>query len=300
MSDVNPYQPMQEARPAGEAPRAPRWLAILVSVLAGPGTGLLVLGRRRLAALWMGGGMALFLLSAFQLASWLTMAAMVAGFLTLVGGIVATCVSSRGPSRSSLRTWGLVVSLVLGANLVASVMKALVCEAFQIPNISMVPTLLAGDQIFVKKWRHTPERGDVIVFRFPPDPSVDYIKRVIALPGETVSMRGGQLLVDDRPFARRELDATCDPGPAACRVAEETFDGRSYLIGHHPRLRSDFGPVKVPPQHYFVMGDSRDNSNDSRVWGTVPEENVKGVATVVWYSQDSRGIRVGRIGTPIR
>ena len=304
MGEVNPYQPMSgDAGPVSEVPVAPRWLAIVVSVLVQPvaGAGLLVLGRAKQAGIWMAVSAIAYLLWALQLAPWLTVVALAARMLAWVGGIVATCMLPRGQFRGSSRTWGVAISLVLGGVFISVGTRHLVCEGFQIPAGSMIPTLLVGDHIYVKKWRKTPERGDVIVFRFPPDPSTDYIKRVVALPGETISIRRDEILIDGRSMSRRELDLPCEFAGPSCRVAEETLDMHSYRIVHRSDSQTDFDPVTVPAGHYFVLGDNRDNSNDSRVWGALPQENIKGVASVVWYSQEPRGdVRLNRTGTPIR
>jgi signal peptidase I len=299
MSEVNPYQPMSDDDgPMSEVPLAPRWLAIVVSVIVEPlaGAGLLVLGRAKHARIWMAVGATAHLLWALQLAPWLTVVCVTARMLAWVGGIVATCILPRGEFRGSSRTWGLAISLVVGGLFISLETRHRVCEGFKIPYTSMIPTLLVGDHIYVKKWRKTPARGDVIVFRFPPDPRTDYIKRVVALPGETISIRHDEVLIDGRPIARRELELPCQFDDRSCRVAEETLDLHSYLIFRDSERHPDFGPVTVPAGHYFVMGDNRDNSNDSRVWGPLPADHIKGVASVVWYSDH----HPDRIGTPIR
>jgi len=274
-----------------------------VSVLAQsvPGSGLLLLGRTRPAAICMGAGGALYLLSAAQPAPVVTMGAMAAYLLIWVAGIVVTCVLSRGERRS--RTWMLAGALVLGHLGVGYSTRVFLCEAFQMPSGSMIPTLLIGDHLFVQKWRRTPDRGDVVVFRLPREPSTDYLKRVVALPGETISIVGGELSINGRAIARRDLELPCETDWAAgeCHMAEETLGSHRYRILHDPARRTHFDPVTVPAGHYFVLGDNRDNSNDSRVWGTVPADHIKGVATVVWYSreQPQGPIRWGRIGTSI-
>ncbi len=209
---------------------------------------------------------------------------------------------------------------------VAMLLRFFVIEAFKIPSGSMVPTLLVGDHIFVSKfiyglriplthkwffrW-HTPKRGEVVVFMYPEDPDKDFIKRVIGVPGDTIEIRDGELHVTDAsgrevPISWKTIDddyeyrETGEGGTGEvipCVEMEEDLDG----VVHRVLYRKDglsmktFGPVTVRPGHFFAMGDNRDNSSDSRYWGQVPFELLKGKALFIWYS----GVHLARIGTLI-
>ena len=203
---------------------------------------------------------------------------------------------------SWMRSLGMALVLFL-------IIKTFLIEAFQIPSGSMEHTLLAGDFLFVNKAVFgapipgtdarlpgfaTPRRGDVIVFEFPKDPSVNYVKRIIGQPGDTVAMRDGQVYVNgaalDEPYVQR-IDPLHDQ-------FEPDFDWqREYLIDatdadrarYHP-TRDTWGPLFVPAGRYFVLGDNRDNSADSRYWGFVGAAAVKGRPLVVYFSYD-RGAR---------
>jgi signal peptidase I len=215
--------------------------------------------------------------------------------------------------KSSARQYAESIGLALG---VALFLRAFVVEAFQIPSGSMIPTLDVGDHIFVSKFAYAigipftntkiarfglPKRGDIIVFKYPPDQSVDYIKRVVGLPGETVEVRRNEVFIDGQPMSREFSSEPCedDEGAATegaefrhpCESWIEHLGRVTHMVHQDPRLGpSNFGPVKVPAGHYFAMGDNRDNSKDSRVWGFVPFELIKGRALVVWWSRDpSRG-----------
>jgi signal peptidase I len=266
-----------------------------------PGAGLLVLGRAELGTIWFGAGAAAFLLWTLQLAPWLTMVGLVSTALLRIGSFVATCLVKRRALRHRLPASGLAISLVVAGLAVALATRVFVCEAFQIPGGSTIPTLLVGDHIFVQKWRTTPARGDVIVFRYPFDTSTDYINRVVALPGETIAIRDGNLIINGRPVAAHDVEGPCPSRLPRCRLTEESTADRSYVVLHDRAIR-DFGPVTVPRSSYFVLGDNREDSYDSRVWGTVPADDIKGVATVVWYSRDpdANAVRWDRSGTPIR
>jgi signal peptidase I len=213
--------------------------------------------------------------------------------------------------KSAGRQYAESIGLALG---VALLLRAFVVEAFQIPSGSMIPTLDVGDHIFVSKFAYavgvpftnlkiaefgTPKRGDVIVFKYPPDQSIDYIKRVVGLPGETIEVRHNEIFINGQPMPREELHRPCAAGDGSddderrfCEVWLEHLGSKTHLTHQEP-IRSngsDFGPVTIPPGHYFCMGDNRDNSKDSRVWGFVPFELIKGRALVIWWSRDpSRG-----------
>lgn len=206
--------------------------------------------------------------------------------------------------------------------------KTFLIEAFQIPSGSMEHTLLAGDFLFVNKAVYgaqipgtgarlpafaTPSRGDVIVFAFPKDPALNYVKRVIALGGDTVEMRAGQVYVNgralDEPYVQRidPLHDGFEPEFAWQRafLASPTLEARRR---YHP-TRDTWGPLAVPTGKYFVLGDNRDNSADSRYWGFVDARAVRGRPLVVYFSYD-RGareplpwltdIRWDRLGSVIR
>lgn len=176
------------------------------------------------------------------------------------------------------------------ALLIALVVRTFVVQAFKIPSGSMETTLLVGDHIFVNKFLYgyhipytkgrvlrfaTPKRGDIVVFVFPEDPEKDFIKRVIGVPGDTVEIRNKQVLLNGTPLEEPYV-----------RYA----DGR--MIDGFVRTRDNMSPVKVPPGMYFVMGDNRDRSYDSRFWGFVSEEAILGKALFIYFSIDwSRGIR---------
>lgn len=185
--------------------------------------------------------------------------------------------------------------------LVVLLLRSFLVEPFQIPSGSMRPTLEVGDFILVNKFTyglrlpvtHTrivelgePERGDVMVFRFPNEPSVNFIKRVIGLPGDTVRYADKQIYVNGEPVPHIPLTNTPD-GASGLQLLTEWLDEAEYSIYHNPR---DPGPrvreIVVPEGHYFTMGDNRDHSNDSRYWGFVPEENIVGRAFAVWMHWD--------------
>ncbi|RPE64550.1 signal peptidase I [Tibeticola sediminis] len=206
-------------------------------------------------------------------------------------------------------------------------LRSFVVEPFKIPSGSMIPTLLVGDLILVNKYTYglrlpvlrtkitegtPPRRGDVVVFRYPPKPSVDYIKRVVGVPGDEVAYLNKRLTINGQPVPTRALPDFFDED--AMRYFpqfEETLDGRAHRLLNDPDRpamvlgASDFrfrdhcrysveGVVcRVPEGHYFMMGDNRDNSLDSRYWGFVPDANIVGRAFFIWMSFS----KLNRIGS---
>ncbi|MER9684039.1 signal peptidase I [Mesorhizobium sp. M0184] len=208
---------------------------------------------------------------------------------------------------------GETVSVIVQALLLALVIRTLLFQPFSIPSGSMRPTLLEGDYLFVTKWSYgfsryslpfgpnifsgriwgsEPKRGDVVVFKFPPDPSVDYIKRVVGLPGDKIQVKDGQLFINDVGVPRVKVgqidnhDITEEPYPVDVYretlpngVSYDTLDLTQASIGDNTK------EFKVPPGHYFMMGDNRDNSSDSRFTvGFVPDENLVGRANLIFFS----------------
>ena len=201
------------------------------------------------------------------------------------------------------------VRTIIYAALIALVVRTFLFEPFNIPSGSMLPTLLIGDYLFVSKYsygysKHSfplspdlfsgrvlegqPERGDVVVFKLPSDNSTDYIKRVIGLPGDRILVRDGILQVNGVPVSRQKIDGEDPDAPGGTIYLETLPNG----VTHRIREVSDdeFGDhtreYEVPPGHYFVMGDNRDNSQDSRFIGPSPAENLVGRAEILFFSVD--------------
>jgi len=177
------------------------------------------------------------------------------------------------------------------------VLRSFLFEPFQIPSSSMVPTLQVGDYILVNKFSYglrlpvvrdkvveigEPERGDVMVFFPPHQNNTYYIKRVIGVPGDKIVYRNKLLSVNGKPVPQQWLDDTPLGRSSRIRVATETVADESHLMQvDRARPARDFA-VTVKPGHYFMMGDNRDNSSDSRVWGQVPERDIVGKAVAIW------------------
>ncbi len=203
--------------------------------------------------------------------------------------------SQTGPKpKSRLRE---NVEAILLAILLALFIRTFVVQAFKIPSGSMEDTLLIGDHILVNKFIYgvrmpfsnktivpvaEPKRGDIVVFKFPQDPKMDFIKRVVGIPGDTVECRNKVVYVNGEPEA------------SAYAVHKDAF-----ILRNNPR--DNFGPIKVPADSLFVMGDNRDRSNDSRFWNFVNYSELRGKAFMIYWSwnKDDFAVRWRRIGIMI-
>jgi signal peptidase I len=192
-------------------------------------------------------------------------------------------VETKRRRKSIVREYAEAIAIAV---LLALVIRSLVVQAFTIPSGSMMDTLLVGDYILVNKFLYGPElpltelhlpafrdprRGDIIVFKYPQDEKRDFIKRIVATPGERVQIRGHQVLVNGKPLAE-SYTKFADSGVRGA----EAYCG--YAYGCEPTI--------VPPDSYFVMGDNRDNSQDSRYWGFVKRDKIKGKAFLIYWSWD--------------
>jgi len=216
------------------------------------------------------------------------------------------------------------------ALLVALFLRTFVIQAFRIPTGSMKDTLLIGDFLLVNKFIYgaktperipltnvkipsirlpalkKPERGEVIVFKYPLEEKLDYIKRCVGVPGDTIVVRNGQVFVNGKPEGKESLvkageyDKTEGIYVNYYRIVLPS--GRDYTIRKRNDIRhvhGEYGPAVVPPGHLFMMGDNRDNSQDSRYWGFLPRENVVGKALMIYWSWDNT-VPIWKIDSKIR
>lgn len=243
----------------------------------------------------------------------------------LVGNRVEeTVVDSSGVATASVSQPVIVeyARALFPVILIVFVLRSFIVEPFRIPSGSMLPSLHIGDFILVNKFQYgvrlpvinkkivpisSPERGDVMVFKYPVNPDLNFIKRVVGLPGDTLSYVDKQLTINGVPvevledgefmFKQAKLK-----GNIALQFIETIDDSTHRILKDGSRKSRNLEQVVVPEGHYFVMGDNRDHSNDSRYWRFVPEENVVGKAFFIWFSWKSTsggGVEWRRIGNSI-
>ena len=189
---------------------------------------------------------------------------------------------------------------IITALILALLIRAYVIQAFKIPSGSMIPTLVIGDHILVNKFIYgtkipfsetmvleftKPEKGNIIVFKYPEDPTRDFIKRVVAVEGDVVESKNKTIYVNGKQVSEPYAQHT---------------DNSIRPMGIEPR--DNFGPLIVPKNKYFVMGDNRDQSYDSRYWGYVDRKDIKGKALILYWSWDSKNnwVRFARIGRLVK
>lgn len=207
------------------------------------------------------------------------------------------------------RSWGEYLATILAAILLAVVVRFFILTAYKVPTGSMQPALKPGDFIF--SWRlaykdlgeslfsdtesDVPARGDLVVFHYPSNPNVSYVKRVMGLPGDKVEIKDSRLIINDEVLDYTTLTSTTEnPNPELFDLLlEKDQAGSRPVIVELGGNARNFGPMVVPPKEVFVLGDNRDASDDSRYWGTVPVGLIQGKVIFIWLSLDpskSRGL----------
>ncbi len=210
-------------------------------------------------------------------------------------------------SSTTLRRWQDYVESILIAVLLALVVRTFVISGYRVPTSTMAPVLKPGDFIFsyklpygiklpltqIKMGVEAPARGDVVVFTFPDQPRVNYVKRVIGLPGDLVQIKAGRLIVNSvqLQYEAASRDVIQDlPNFEGLDVFREIApEGIREVLLKRNAARQDFGPILVPQGQVFLLGDNRDASDDSRYWGSVPLERVEGRVFLIWLSLDWSG-----------
>jgi len=331
----------------------------IASLLLGPGFGHLLVGRWRRAALWWSTllvALALAPQALWPLLGWVV--------LTRIGDLVDIWLL-RVESHE-LPSWGIAIAVVCGLLAVSfginKGVKKFYVEAFKIPSAAMLPTLKVGDHVFVKKYDREVQRGDLVVFDNPCREGVTFVKRAVAVGGDTVEVRCSLLYVNGELAKREAADEACEYWDfydesvgwelQDCSLFSETLAGREYQIIEDPSYpqrfeetmrgaansefsfsrdfpgydaphcpgpggAADLGTIEVsgepgtaceperkyvvPKGHFFAMGDNRENSSDSRMWGAVPNDNVVGKVSYVWWSSGPKGeTRWSRFGQALR
>jgi len=288
--------------------------ALVAALLLTPIGGYLLLGRwrRALAFTALEALLVLIAVASVLRSSALATAATVFLAVVLLLAGIGDAVRLAGQSLGRPRRWGLALTGALAILLLSGAyqpVRANLVESFSGSIGTMLPTLAPGDHFWVDKRPAALRRGDVVAFRFPPAPAPEQVlrvKRVLALAGDTVEMRDGNLLVNGTPVASRPIGEVTSGAagvyvrPAGDRYQEweETLEARRYRTLRIPGAPgSSFEPVRVPPGHFFMLGDNRDNNRDSRRYDAIQVDSVVGRALWIWWSRSPEGrVRWERLG----
>ncbi len=265
----------------------------------------------------------------FDFPTILFLAAVVTGVIWLIDALVFARKRRRAAGEEAAKEPVLVeyARAFFPIILVVLLVRAFLVEPFRIPSGSMMPTLVAGDFILVNKFSYgirlpvinkkiislgSPKRGDVIVFRYPRDPSTDYIKRVVGLPGDQIEYHDKKVYINGTPLKYKADGVYIGQGSSVSMSGTRELTETLGKVKHHILLEPGAGvpyydclkngSYTVPKGHYFVMGDNRDHSNDSRFWCSVPDQNLVGRAFMIWMSWDGPDGKIAwsRIGDSIK
>lgn len=289
------------------------WLAALLSLVC-PGLGQMYNGDIRLAGVSLVIGSALSFYSVnylFDSMQKLMTAILIGLFVDIIFSVHAYYQAKRLGDmelKPFQRWWCYLLGLVVLYGLPDGYGQIIPTRimSFKIPSESMLPTLLVGDRLVADGWAFwgkNPKHGDVIVFDYPKDPSVKYVKRVIGVPGDVIELREGELSLNGKIVSqsRTSRPNVMESGWESTEFLEK-IDGVEHSIYRvQPMTNTNFGPVTVPADEYFVMGDNRDRSNDSRFWGFVPRKNILAQMRYIYFSWDSKDsrFRSERLGVQI-
>jgi signal peptidase I len=203
-----------------------------------------------------------------------------------------------------LKAIGLYFSSIVFAVCLALLIRTYIVQAFKIPSESIKPTILNGDHILINKLSYLvdePNQGDLVVFPGPEDPSKDFLKRIIGVEGDKIEIKKGVLFVNDNKVQIKKIGKYNDDSTKNVEEYLESIGKNNYHILNENNFNDNFGPITVPENSLFVLGDNRDNSMDSRHWGFVDETTIKGKALLIYWSWDPKKnlVRWERIGNSL-
>ena len=290
-----------------------RWLATLLSLFVGC-SGMLYIGKGKLYLIYtlitiLVAGAA-FLASNLPLENSLNLISLVSFLINIfcAAHTFKLCTNSQQSfHRPWYSNWWGIIGIYLMIAVPITLFRSFLYEPFRTPSMSMAPNFVSGNYIVISKFGYgnygtygfnllkttptkTIQRGDVIVFSYPPNPKIDFVKRVIGLPGDIILYKSKHLFINNQPISTKTIgdyqlyDARI--GTLNFKKLEESWDGMAWHVINLPNLTANDFEFTVQPSSYFVIGDNRDNSADSRIWGTVPAKNIKG--KVIYPTGDKR------------
>jgi len=291
-------------QPAPEHPsRLRRAIAFLVAFIT-VGAGHVVLGQTNRGFKWFASviaAVALFIVAV--IIGWPSLAWFFAAAAAAIRlGSIGDTLRLRKPQGGFGKWTATLISLLmLGIGQFAGDAALALIRADSQPTDSMYPTIEAGDHLITSRIFGRVGRGDLIIFDYPLDPTKRYLKRIIGVAGDTVEIRGGQVILNGKPIERMSSGQRCALYDFKCTIWRETLAGKTYRISilddssYVEKTSREFGPVVIPNSYVFVLGDNRDNSADSRYWGNVPVDLIRTKPKFVYWSSSQSGIRWNRI-----
>jgi signal peptidase I len=303
----------REVAPRVEAPASGAKIFLLGLLF--PSLGFAVAGRPRFGHAALLGLLGLLLVAPFSPIAYAM------AFLWYPAVVIGPLFVPRGLSPGPGRLWAEIGLRVACWVFLGLGVRAHYMEAFKIPSGGMVPTLAIGDHVLASKfelWSREPRRGELVIFTYPVRPEQTFIKRVVGIPGDRVEVKNDELIVNGsavRPdgastpcrYDEREVELGDEWSREEASCRREVLDGREYQVAVDTSSASmdfpqkgDPEPYVVPPGHFFVLGDNRSHSSDSRFWGPVPAKHLVGLVRYIWYSNGPDGIRWDRLGQTVR
>ena len=291
-----------------------RRVVACVGSLLLPGAGQIALGHPGRAFLMLIASFALIFLPAIFGIPTLMLLALPASLLFRIYTVWDAYQLESSPRQpSNARLVSLWLQLVGACLFFAFVGRDFFAEAFRVPSGSMMPAIQPGDHVLARKLGWLPERGDAVAFKSPRDPKQSFIKRIIAMGGDSVQFCGGQVVVNGNPLRRERQDGPCTfseaesdgmpPREIKCVAYREWIGESSYstifTIGDGAKSDACDAQFTVPANQFFLLGDNRENSLDSRQFGAVPREGLQGRAWYIYFSRDATGIHWSRINKPL-
>jgi signal peptidase I len=292
-------------QPAPATPaRSLRYAAFALALVV-PGLGHVLIGRGRRGAAWLA-SILLGVAGAYLVAGlgspwvWWSVLALLP-FAHVLGVLDTWRLQGRVALPRPRTVAAAAVAMAVAVLLVVSAGKRHVVELFEVPSAAMYPTLIAGDRVMASKIQRPFAAGDVVLFRMPFDDEGFYLKRIVAVAGDRVETRQGELWINDRPVARRDTGFACRAlgSRHRCRIWEENLGGRFYRVATREERPTSSRPVVVPANHVYVLGDNRDKSVDSRHYGSIPTARLVGESLFIAWSSDAGGVRWVRVNDPI-
>jgi signal peptidase I len=286
-----------------------RWGLVLVSLPLSAVAGYVAVGRWRRALVLLTAEVVYFVLASVAIAlaqPYMLYAVFGVALLHALYALFDVARCSRHPLSQPDFAWAMAAGLgaVFFTAALVWAFRSYAAESHRVSQASMLPSLEVGDHLLVSKLTGRVRRGEIIVFQLPTDPSIVYAQRVLAVGGDIISSEEADVRVNGLALRSERIgvEQRMDPvrGVHTVERWRETTDGKSYVIYRRAGPIPPLAEEKVPDGHFYILGDNRDSSNDSRSWGMLPPQFVRGRALFIWWSKNEKGVRWERLNKPLQ